>query len=102
MTDDCNRTIDEIVNSKLVISGSLHGIIIAESYGVPAILMSNILDPIDGDLFKYKDWYYSTGRKEFPIVSSISEALQTKPPELPDLSKMQEEIMQAFPADLWD
>ena len=102
LTDDYSRTIDEIVNSKLVISGSLHGIIIAESYGVPAILMYNISDPTDGDLFKYKDWYYSTGRKEFPMVHSISEALQTKPPELPDLSKMQEDIMQAFPADLWE
>lgn len=102
LTDDYNRTIDEIVNSKLVISGSLHGIIIAESYGVPAILMSSVLDPTDGDLFKYKDWYYSTGRKNFPIVHSISEALQTKPLELPDLSKMQENIMQAFPADLWN
>ena len=102
LTDSCYKTIDEIVNSKLVISGSLHGIIIAESYGVPAILMSSILNLSDTDLFKYKDWYYSTGRKEFPVVHSLSEALQTPPPQLPDLSKMQKDIMKAFPIDLWD
>lgn len=102
LTTDCYKTIDEIANSKLVISGSLHGIIIAESYGVPAILLLNILDPTDGDLFKYRDWYCSTGRKDFPIAHSLEEALRMQPPKLPDLTKMQNDIMQAFPADLWE
>lgn len=37
---DYQRVIDDIVRSKLIISSSLHGIILAEAYGVPAIFLS--------------------------------------------------------------
>lgn len=31
------------------------------------------------DITKYKDWYYSTGRKLFPVAKDIDEALVLKP-----------------------
>ncbi|WP_346793949.1 polysaccharide pyruvyl transferase family protein, partial [Klebsiella pneumoniae] len=49
----------EIVNSKFVISGSLHGIIIAEAYGIPAIFLDNNSGE---SRFKYDDYYFGSGR----------------------------------------
>lgn len=99
LTKDYKNIIDKIYSSKVVISGSLHGIIIAEAYGVPAILLK---DRKEFDLFKYEDYYFSTGRYEFPVVESVEEALNTKPVDLPDLSGMQEMLVDCFPIDLWN
>ena len=101
-TKDYKKVIDHICASRLVISGSLHGIILAESYGIPAILLK---DRDNFSLFKYKDYYYSTGRKKFPVANSIEEALSIKPPRLPDsqlIKKMQVALIESFPTDLWN
>jgi len=98
-TKDYKKIIDKICESKLVISGSLHGIILAEAYGVPAILLN---DRNEFSNFKYRDYYYSTNRKQFPIAKSIEEALKMTPPELPKLDKMQQNLLKVFPKDLWD
>ncbi|WP_026528483.1 polysaccharide pyruvyl transferase family protein [Butyrivibrio sp. VCD2006] len=99
LTDDWKRTIDEIYNSKLIISSSLHGCIIAEAYGVPAIL----LDKLEGrDRFKYNDYYYSTGRYDYPVCKSVEEGLAMPVPSVPDLSKLQENLLSSFPVDLWN
>lgn len=98
LTDDWQKTIDEIYNSKLIISSSLHGIILAEAYGIPAILLDEMEFP---DLFKYNDYYYSTGRKEYPICKSVEEALKMPVPEVPDLSHLQRNLLESFPIDLW-
>ena len=83
-----------------MISSSLHGKIIAESYGVPAIMLE--YTPCD-DITKYKDWYYSTGRKLFPVAKDIDEALVLKPSILQReiLIKMQNDLIESFPVDLW-
>ena len=99
LTSDWKDTIDQIYNSKLVISSSLHGIILAEAYGVPAIL----LDKIEfSDRFKYNDYYYSTGRYEYPVCHSVEEALNMPIPEVPDLSELQQNLLKSFPVDLWE
>lgn len=71
-----NGFVEKIVASKLVISSSFYGIIIAESYGVPAVMLKDT--PCD-DITKYKDWYYSTGRKSFSVAKDIDEALVLRP-----------------------
>lgn len=98
LTDDWQKTIDEIYNSKLIISSSLHGIILAEAYGIPAILLDELEAP---DLFKYNDYYYSTGRMEYPICKSVEEALQMPIPKVPDLTQLQKNLLESFPLDLW-
>lgn len=98
MTDDWKSTIDSIYNSKLVISSSLHGIIIAEAYGIPAVL----LGPVQfNDYFKYNDYYYSTGRFEYPVCTSVEEALKLPMPKVPDVSELQRNLLNSFPVDLW-
>ncbi len=99
LTDNWQETIDQIYNSKLVISSSLHGIIVAESYGVPAILLDNL----EGDdRFKYNDYYYSTGRYEYPVCKSVEEGLKMQPPTIPDLSGLQNDLIESFPKDMWE
>lgn len=102
LTNNWKKTVDEIINAKLVLSGSLHGIIIAEAYGVPAILVNSLMDPKDKDLFKYKDWYYSTGRKNFLIAENIDEALKIGSVQSPNLQEMQKKLLEEFPSDLWN
>jgi O-antigen/teichoic acid export membrane protein len=97
LTSDWQAFIDRIIESELIISGSLHGLILAEAYGVPAILLSDI----DTDLFKYEDYYLSTGRSEFAKTASVEEALRTPVSPLPALDQMQRDLMTAFPVDLW-
>lgn len=97
LTSDYRAFIDQIVKSKLVISSSLHGIILAEAYGVPSVL----LNYHDIDLLKYYDYYFSTGRRNVKIASSIKEALDTEPVPLPELSEMQKKLLDSFPYDLF-
>lgn len=98
-TEDYKEFIDEIVHSKKVISSSLHGIILAEAYGIPAIFLN---EGMDNEIIKFFDWYLSTGRSNIQIARSVDEAVQLEPMKLPNLSQMQKNIMKAFPYDLWE
>lgn len=98
-TDDYKYVIDEIVSSKIVYTSSLHGIILAEAYGIPAVFYRSLPKYKD---FKYYDYYYSTGRDDIHIAESFEEALTMKPLPLPDLTKMRQDLLDSFPYDLWD
>lgn len=97
---DWRALIDSILEADLIISSSLHGIIIAESYGIPAIMLNDT--PME-DITKYKDWYYSTDRCDFPIANSVEEALKIIPSKLDPkvIKKMQNDLIESFPKDLW-
>lgn len=71
-TEDWKEIVKKINQSKLVISSSLHGIIIAESYGIPARLLK--MTWIES-LLKYQDYYESTGRPSFKYATCVQEAL---------------------------
>jgi pyruvyltransferase len=58
---DWREVIDRIVGCELVLSSSLHGLIVAEAYGVPAGWMS-VSDQVLGKGFKFHDYYLGTGR----------------------------------------
>ena len=98
-TNDYKSVIDEIVSSEIVYTSSLHGIILAETYGVPAVFFRGLSKKTD---FKYLDYYYSTGRREIKIAESFEEALTMKPLPLPDLTKMRQDLLDSFPYDVWD
>lgn len=96
---DYKEFINRIASSSLVISSSLHGIILAEAYDVPAVLLD---DDAVKNKFKYEDYYYSTGRHEFPMVRSVEEGMRVSPPSIPDLKKIRQDIISTFPYDLWE
>ena len=98
-TNDYKSVIDKIASCKKVYCSSLHGIILAEAYGVPAVFYRGVHTNID---FKYKDYYASTGRYDVPMANSLAEAFSYEVPTLPDLTKLQKGLMEAFPYDLWE
>ena len=97
-THDYKKFIDEIIKSKMVVSSSLHGIILAESYGVPAIFLKS---GMNNEMLKFYDWYFSTDRYNVVAVNSISEALTSEKMQLPDIKMMQKNVIETFPKDLW-
>lgn len=92
--EDCMKVVKKILQAKLVISSSLHGIIVAEAFGIPARLL-RMTDK--ENIFKYQDYYYATGRPHFNIATSIEQALQMggEPAPKIDLQK----LLNAFPYD---
>ena len=99
-TNDYKSVIDRIVSSDCVVSSSLHGIILAEAYGIPAVFFQDREDALN---FKYADWYESTGRlmpkPETDVFRAIEVAMKKR--EIPQLDKMQNALLQSFPYDLW-
>ena len=88
------EVVKKINQSRLVISSSLHGIIVAESYGIPArLLKMTWIEP----LLKYEDYYESTGRKKFRYATSVQDAIKMggeKPGRIDP-----QRLLEAFP---WD
>ncbi len=91
-TEPWEEIIDKILDSRLVISSSLHGLVIAEAYGIPARLLRLTENE---PLFKYNDYYLGTGRPDFTYATTVDEALEMggEPPIECDLEK----LYSAFP-----
>lgn len=91
-----NRCVTAILEGELVISSSLHGIIIAEAYGIPARYLR--LSDTE-NIYKYNDYMLGTGRGAIEPAGSVEEALEMggMPPPVFD----PEALLAAFPFDLW-
>ena len=70
--------VDQIVRCRNIVSSSLHGIVLAEAYGVPAIriTINNSRDRIASFDFKHADYYEGTDR-ELPQAISLCQAFDT-------------------------
>jgi pyruvyltransferase len=89
------KVIAKIAASDLVVGSSLHGIVIAESLGIPARLVLPGTEP----LFKYQDYYEGTGRTSFAPAHSVADALQLGGERLPEWDPSP--LVNAFPYDMW-
>ena len=98
-TNDFKAVVDEILASEIVFTSSLHGIILAEAYGVPAVFFRGLPKYKD---FKYLDYYYSTGRYDVILSDSFEKALTVSPLPLPNLSNLKADLLNSFPYDLWE
>ena len=92
-----NRVLSEIVESELVVASSLHGLILAEAFGIPAryLRLSEEESP-----FKYLDYFEGTGRTDVAIAGSIEAALEMG--GAPPVQFDADALLEAFPRDLWD
>ena len=84
-----------IAGSRFVAGSSLHGIVVAESLGIPArVIASTAEHP-----FKYEDYYRGTGRDGVEAAGSVKEAIAMGGRGLPEFDA--DSLMAAFPVDLW-
>ena len=90
--DVCLR---RIAQSEFIVGSSLHAIVVAESLGIPARLISSSAE----NPFKYQDYYLGTGRSEAEVAHTVEEAISMGGERGPvfDASK----LLGAFPFDLW-
>lgn len=89
------RRVAQIASAEFVVSSSLHGIIVAEAYGVPVAPVVSHSEPS----FKYEDYFEGTGRRlprfsEHPIRAAETSGLAP-------LRWDSTGLLSAFPTDAW-
>jgi pyruvyltransferase len=89
------EVIADILSCEFVISSSLHGLIVAEAFGIPARWLR--LSPIEPD-FKFIDYYLGTGRRSI-AATSIMQA-EYMGGEAPIRNFDTDRLYKAFPFDL--
>lgn len=88
-----------ILSSELVLTSSLHGLLVSEIYGIPA----RFVLPSGGEtLFKYEDYYLGTGRTLVPPSETFKDPIHE------DMGRASQPfqfnpapLMEAFPYDLF-
>ncbi|MFH8252156.1 polysaccharide pyruvyl transferase family protein [Microbacterium sp. B2969] len=93
---DVLTCVREIASARLVIASSLHGVIVADAYGVPAVLVASSTEPS----FKYEDYYLGTGRPAPTPAATWRDAMDAVP-SAPITAWSSGPLVKAFPADLW-
>jgi pyruvyltransferase len=94
--NDVHNVIREIAMSDFVCGSSLHGIVLAEAFGIPARLVVPGTEPS----FKYDDYYEGTGRPSYSVASNVREAIELGGERPPEWSP--DRLLDAFPSDLFD
>lgn len=84
------EVLTDIAQTRVCVSTSLHGLICAESLGIPAV-WCRVSDAITGGNFKFRDYFAGTGRPSHIPPLPLPEALEladtlTAPVEQPDVS----------------
>lgn len=101
---------DEIKSCRLVLSSSLHGIIVSDSLGVPnahLMLSDNLSSPnhLRGGEYKFRDYYSGINRKyanfnprvnDLTNMSAYDELIKNYKP-VKDLEKIQKALIKSFP-----
>ena len=95
------EVIDAICSAERLITSSLHGLIIAEAYGVPAILWRDSGQTWEPH-FKFLDYFASTGRDDptvydLPLRETVKLIDDFPRPVFPDLSLLRSSFPQSWP-----
>jgi len=92
--------IDEALKCNNIISSSLHGVILGDSYGIPSyhVVLSN---KVFGGGFKFKDYYASVGREYDPYIieedTTFKDIFTTVKEYEIDLEPVLDKLMKACP-----
>jgi pyruvyltransferase len=87
--------LDRIARSEFIVGSSLHAIVVAESLGIPARLVSSPNE----DTLKYEDYYLGTGRPNAETAGTVKDAIRMGGERGPIFDSAQ--LLGAFPFDLW-
>jgi hypothetical protein len=74
ITGGLRETIDAVLSCRHIMSSSLHGLIIAHAYGLPATWVKHSDRPV-GDDFKFRDYWASMGRRDHAPTDARGGAL---------------------------
>jgi hypothetical protein len=70
--DEPEKVIGEISECKNIISSSLHGLIVADSFGIPNIWIENKYKPVkEENRFKYRDYYSSISVEDISPIQAF-------------------------------
>lgn len=61
---DSHGFIDEVLSCEMIASSALHGLVLADAYGIPNVWIK-LSDNVGGDGFKFRDYFSSINKKEF-------------------------------------
>lgn len=70
---EVSKIVNQIASSNAVVSSSLHGIIIAQAYGIPWVRLNVSDRPLTGTDFKFQD-FYSCLNGDTPAEFTVSES----------------------------
>ncbi|WP_426323948.1 polysaccharide pyruvyl transferase family protein [Microbacterium sp. E-13] len=87
--------VGQIASSDMVVGSSLHGVVIAESLGIPACLVASETEP----RFKYDDYYLGTNRDIPRVAPDVDSAIESG--GAPSLEWSPRNLIESFPRDLW-
>lgn len=89
-TRNIEKTISEICRYRLILSSSLHGLIVAHAYGIPALWIKHGYIHTDG--IKFKDYFSSVGISCYDGFENIDELMSKNPKEIETFFIDNEEI----------
>lgn len=81
------KFVDEVLSCRRIVSSSLHGIVIAEAYRIPAE-WAVYSDKVIGSGFKFRDYFMGTGRRAYEPGEPL--------PPIPDLRRIQSGLLGAL------
>lgn len=91
---DVEKVVAEIAQCNFIMSSSLHGLIIAQTYGIPAVWVK-FSDSLAGDNVKFFDFFQSTGIEHAPAPELINKSV-----DLPTIKAMVNDWPQPTPEKL--
>lgn len=89
--------VDRISKARHVISTSLHGLVVADAFGVPCTYLRLSEEE---NLFKYEDYVLGVGRSALRVTQSREEAIRASP--LDPIRFDAAPLKASFPYDLWN
>lgn len=104
--EDPKAVVDQIAGAAVCISTSLHGLIVAQAYGVPYVWLHENANPLSGTNFKFDDFF--TTLRERPAECAVASlwgltaddlVVIASQATLPKLAVSLDDLLAAFP---WD